>query len=97
MRDKRRKTVAIDFDGVLTTVDSEAVAVLRRMHGRAKLVVFTARRDLDYVKSALADMGVLSLFDDITYEKPRADLYVDDHGFHFTGDWSEVERAAAEL
>lgn len=96
MRDKRRKTVAIDFDGVLTTVDSEAVAVLRRMHGRAKLVVFTARRDLDWVRSELERLGVSELFDDVTYEKPRADLYVDDHGFHFTGDWSEVERAASQ-
>jgi FMN phosphatase YigB (HAD superfamily) len=97
VRDLRRKTIAIDFDGVLTTVDSEAREVLRRLHGRAKLVVFTARRDTDAVWQALQELGIAYLFENVTYEKPRADMYVDDHGFYFTGDWEAVDRAAAQL
>lgn len=97
MRDPRRKTLAIDFDGVLNPMAPEAPEVLRRLRGRYKLVVFTARRDHDIVRVMLEDAGVSQLFEEITHEKPRADLYVDDHGFHFTGDWDEVERAAAQL
>lgn len=97
MRDARRKTIAIDFDGVLTTVDSEAIEVLRRLRGYAKLVVFTARRDAEPVWELLREHQIDDLFEAVTYEKPRAELYVDDRGFHFTGDWWEVLRAAQEL
>jgi len=97
MRDPRRKIIAIDFDGVLTTMDSEAREVLRRLHGRARLVVFTARRDTEAVWRELSELGIAYLFEDVTYEKPRADMYVDDHGFYFTGDWEAVDRAAAQL
>ena len=97
MRDPRRKIIAIDFDGVLTTMDSEAREVLRRLYGRARLVVFTARRDTEAVWRELSELGIAYLFEDVTYEKPRADMYVDDHGFYFTGDWEAVDRAAAQL
>ena len=76
----------------------EAADVLRRLHGRFKLVVFTARRAHDIVRVMLEDAGVWPYFEGITCEKGRFDLIVDDLPLvHFTGDWSAVEDAARQL
>ena len=98
MRDRRTKNIAIDFDGVLFPLAPEAPAALRELHGRARLVVFTARRDHEFVRSKLAEFGIAEYIDDVTSEKNRFHMIVDDMPLvHFTGDWGAVLRAAQEL
>lgn len=31
------------------------------------------------------------VFDEIWFGKPNADIYIDDRGFHFNGNWNDIE------
>jgi hypothetical protein len=98
VRDRRRKTVAIDFDGVLNPVVDGCEDALRSLAARFRLVVFTARYDHALVLAYLIENKLDRFFSDITREKGRFDLIVDDLPLcHFTGDWEAVLRAAAQL
>ena len=95
IRDKRKLTIAIDFDGVIT--DSEECRdALHWLRSRAKLICFSCKPP-ELVRALLEDLNLVTFFDGVTDRKPRADLYVDDHGFHFDGDWAAVILAASEL
>lgn len=98
MRDPRRRTIAVDFDGVLNPLSDDGPDALRRLRAYGKLVVFTARRGHDDVVAHLVRVGVWDYFDDITSEKGRFDLIVDDMPLvQFTGDWDVVLDAATQL
>jgi hypothetical protein len=98
-------TVAVDFDGVLhqksgrfsdeVTGDPVPGAAdgLRRLAERYHVVIFTARTALDPVRRWLAEQGMDGF--EVTHEKPPAEFYIDDHGFHFTS-WGEVESKLLE-
>lgn len=98
MRDPRKKVIAIDFDGVLNPYVPGTADVLRQLKAKAKLVVFTARRDHDFVREVLQSASLLAYFEAVTSEKGHFDLIVDDLPLvQFTGDWEPVLRAAAKL
>jgi len=98
-------TVADDFDGVLheksgrfsdeVTGDPEPGAAdgLHRLAERYHVVIFTARTALDPVRQWLAEQGMDGF--EVTHEKPAAEFYIDDHGFHFTT-WGEVDSKLLE-
>jgi predicted HAD superfamily phosphohydrolase YqeG len=85
--------IAIDFDGTLVAGDTAlagakyAINMLRE-HGH-KIVIHSVNRT-KWIEQVLRDA-------DIRYDKiwdgkgkPAADLYVDDKGFHFKGDWFQA-------
>lgn len=100
------RTIAIDFDGVIHSYTSgwtgfdpidppvvgarAAIAAMRAMG--FQVIVFSCRAH-DY--RGLAGI-VLWLHkheitvDNVTAAKPHAEIYVDDRGWRFTGDWEEI-------
>lgn len=82
--------IALDFDGVLRNKETdtpvmgsrEAVEILSQEY---EVVVFTARTDLDKVYNWLEDNSFPHL--KVSNKKPIAEVYVDDHGYRFCGDW----------
>jgi hypothetical protein len=97
--------VAVDFDGVLHQKSGRlsdevigdsvpgAADGLRRLAERYDVVILTARTALDPVRRWLADHGMDGF--GVTHEKPPAEFYIDDHGFHFTS-WADVESKLLE-
>lgn len=86
--------IAVDLDGTLVngsaaiTGAREAMNILRE-HGH-KIMIFSCN-SVDWVKKVLAnnDIRYDSIYGD-TYKdgkKPICDLYIDDRGYHFKGDW----------
>lgn len=102
------KVVAVDFDGVLHAyrngwqdgscydepVDGTFEA-LRTLSGRYRLVVFTARYDLDAVRAWLHEHRLEHFFDDVTNRKPAAVAYLDDRAVRFVN-WEQAVSALAE-
>jgi ABC-type sugar transport system substrate-binding protein len=87
-----RPTLAVDFDGVINTDDvlvEGCAAALRQLSKRYKMVVFTARGDLDMVHAYLVANGIRQHFKGITNRKPNAEVYLDDRGLKFTS-WEQA-------
>lgn len=94
-----RPRLAVDFDGVLhgyskgwqggsiydPPVEGTAEA-LRQLDKRYEMVVFTARTNLDDVRTWLRENHMDHFFKDVTNKKPMAKYYLDDRGFRFV-DW----------
>lgn len=84
--------ICVDFDHTLVHGDTpiagarEAINILRE-HGH-KILVYSCN-GLDWIKKCLdnADIRYDSIWTDKS--KPLADLYVDDRGYHFRGNWTE--------
>ena len=74
-------------------VDGAKTAVEQYLKVGFKVVVFTARAETAGGKLAielwLAKHGFPAL--EVTDRKPPARVYIDDKGFHFTGEWPSVE------
>jgi DNA modification methylase len=104
MDESRRLILAVDFDGVLHDPNNvkegykmglpvagaaEAVAALHNAGHR--IVVHTIWATTEAANKAIADwLGYFKIpYDVITSMKPKADLYIDDHGYHFT-DWKKT-------
>jgi hypothetical protein len=96
-----RKTVALDFDGVLhwyrrgwqdgSIYDEPvpgAVEFVAKLAEHYRLVVFTTR-DAAQVRPWLVDKGFAGI-EEVTNTKPLAVAYVDDRAVHFTGHWPSV-------
>jgi len=99
-----KKTIAVDFDGVLHRYDTKieadeqhlvhddpvpgAIEWCKEMIQHFNLVVYTARHNspggLFAAKMWLRDKGFPEM--KVTGVKPIARLYIDDRGYHFTGD-----------
>lgn len=97
-----RLTIAVDFDGVIHTYDRgwqdgeiygelvpgarEALSLLAQ---RFRLVVFTARYDLDAVRDWLKQKHIDQFFKDVTNKKPAAYAYLDDRAIRFIS-WDQT-------
>lgn len=87
--------VAVDFDGVIMDAQGEPIegaleAISKLARRSYRIVVFTCRRDLMFVDAWLEDHGFGPYILSSTFEKPRADVYIDDKALRFT-DWREAE------
>ncbi len=91
-------TVALDFDGTLSTPEGEpiegAVQMVNRLHkAGVKLFVYSARAQfgggLNHIVAWLAHYGFPEM---PVLPKPTADVYLDDRAMTF-GDWSTVYAA----
>jgi predicted mannosyl-3-phosphoglycerate phosphatase (HAD superfamily) len=92
-------TVAVDWDNTLYTAEQgwlpdakRALKVLKR-RGH-KVVVHSSRAQYDggrqFIRAALREAGYPDL--EVTAEKIDADVYVDDKGLRFEGDWADTLR-----
>jgi hydroxymethylpyrimidine pyrophosphatase-like HAD family hydrolase len=88
--------VAIDFDMTLVNGDKalphakEAINILReRGH---KVLIFSCN-NVKWIKKVLNDNDIRYdwIYGDSIWTggKPVADLYIDDRGYHYRGDWKE--------
>ena len=105
--ENKRKTVAIDFDGVIHDATNgwgdgtcygnplpgsiDSIIALSKIYD---IVIFTAKAKpdrplvngktgVDLVKDWLSKYNILECVKDVTSEKPRAELYIDDNGYRF--------------
>lgn len=95
---KRRKRIALDFDGVLhkyskkwhdgTIYDDPvdfAVPSIKTLADKYDLIIFTCRDQVDDIKQWVEVQFGLDI--PVTCGKPHADMYIDDRGYHFDGNW----------
>ena len=99
------RTLCIDFDDTICGPDGDPLGdvrdVLRRFRAKGcRIVISSARLDpglwgdqlhfrVDEIRRWLDEHGIP--FDDVVVHKPSADIYVDDKGFRFDGDWTATE------
>jgi hypothetical protein len=97
----QKQTIAIDFDGVIHAysqgwhdgdiyddpVPGTKEAIKKLMNKGYKVVVFTARTDLEEIGVWLKYHDIV--VDKITNTKPRAIAYIDDRGIRFTN-WKDI-------
>lgn len=102
----RRKTIAVDFDGVLHGYSrgwqggviydppkpgaGDALALL---HQRFDLVIFTAREEATHeqVWAWLHKYNLAAFIKEVTNRKPMAAVYIDDRAIRFTS-WDQALR-----
>lgn len=105
-----QKTIAVDFDGVISTYESgwtgpvpidppvpgarAGIAALRGLGFRVE--VFSCRALTHEGRYAIESWLTQHgiTVDKVTGWKPHAVLYVDDRGYRFTGDWEAVALVA---
>ena len=103
---KKSSTIALDFDGVLHSyksgwtgyepidapVDGALEFVKLLLSKDFKVVIFSSRADTEAGKTGIKNWLKEHNFPaiDVFIEKPHADLYIDDRGFRFSGNFDEV-------
>lgn len=93
--------VAVDFDGVLNTYDGwdgeynlfeprRGVGLfLAKLDEKYDVVIFTNRKP-ELVWSWLIEYNLAEYVTDVSNEKPKAFVYVDDRALKFEGDFDET-------
>lgn len=106
----RRKTIALDFDGVLHQYSKKwqdgsiydppiphTKWALQKLAEEYDLIIFTCRTPIEDVEKWIYEQTGVKI--PATNSKPHADMYLDDRGYHFTGCWvtalNEIEKRAA--
>jgi hypothetical protein len=97
--DPRNRRVAVDFDGPIHAYtrgwqdgriyDEPTVGALEAIRGLARefrIVVFTARTILDPVREWLDEHGFMEYIEDVTNNKPQAQVYIDDRAVYFNAE-----------
>jgi hypothetical protein len=102
------KTICLDFDGVIhlnlayvspTVINGNPVdgvgAAIQELRTQYRVVVYSCRcaadGGADAIKSWLDAQGFE--VDDVVDRKPMAEVYIDDRGIPFAGDWTETMNA----
>lgn len=95
---KRKFRIALDFDGVLHQYDGwrdgsiygdpveGSIETLQRWKNQYDLVVFTCRTPRGAVWHWIKKHYGFEI--EVVVEKPHADLYIDDRGCRFDGNWA---------
>jgi len=100
----KRKTLAVDFDGVIHKYSKGfqglenaydppmdgAMEVLQRLKDRGYVLKIMSSRPALVIEEWLKKYEMDHLFDNVSNSKVAATVYIDDRGFHFT-DWETVE------
>lgn len=108
-----RKTVAIDFDGVIHDAHQGwgdgtcygdpipgSIESIRKLAENYDIVIFTAKAKPDrplvdgktgvmLVREWFIKYNILDYIKNITSEKPRAEIYIDDNGYRFEN-WDDT-------
>ena len=74
---------------------------LEKLSEKWNIVIFTAKgrpdrplvngmTGIELVEEWLEKHDVLQYIDYVTWEKPRAEYYIDDKGLHFNNNWDEI-------
>lgn len=102
MKPKRKIVVAIDFDSTIVHIDQpiygakDAINLLRE---KGYYILIHSCNHKQWIERILNDNDIR--FDYICENdggKPVADIYIDDKGYHFKGDWpTEVNEIIARL
>lgn len=108
---RKPKRIALDFDGVLHTYSRGwqdgtiydepvpgVVEAIKELGRRFELIIFTCREPVEDV--FLWALKTFGMEIPVTMEKPHADMYIDDRGYFFDGDWNkaieEINRRESE-
>ena len=84
-----------------------AIEAIRQLSKRFNIIIFTAKAKPDrplvegktgteLVSSWLSKYGILDCISEITSEKPRSELYIDDNGYRFEN-WQDTKIFVEEL
>ena len=96
---KFKKTVAVDFDGVLNnyhgydpnnlgTIREGAEDFLKELHRKYTIVIYSTRNSTDIIHW-LRTYHLDKYVQKVTNNKPPAVAYIDDRAVRFTGDYEE--------
>jgi len=105
----KRKTLAVDFDGVIHKYSKGfqglenaydppmegAIEVLQRLKDRGYVLKIMSSRPALVIEEWLKKYEMSHLFDIVSNSKFAATVYIDDRGFHFE-DWETVEEKLAK-
>ena len=78
-----------------------SLEALKQLSNKWNIIIFTAKArpdrplvngktGIELVEEWLEKHDVLQYVDDITWEKPRAEYYIDDKGIKFENNWIEI-------
>jgi len=100
------KTICIDFDGTITNyqgykgspdiIEDElnpgVIESINELKKDYKIIIFSVRATTSIGKVAIMKYLVKHnvYFDKVTHEKLGADLYIDDRGIQYKGDWRQT-------
>ena len=104
----KRKTLAVDFDGVIHRYSKGfqglenaydppmegAIEVLQRLKDKGYVLKIMSSRPALVIEEWLEKYEMSGLFDAVSNSKFAATVYIDDRGFHFTN-WESVEEKLA--
>ncbi len=79
----------------------DSLEALQKLSEKWNIVIFTAKgrpdrplvngmTGIELVEEWLEKHDVLQYIDYVTWEKPRAEYYIDDKGLHFNNNWDEI-------
>lgn len=95
------KTIAIDFDGVLVPHDTHeyenenrkprngALEFLKELNEKFNIIIFTTE-DVSKVDAWFRQQCLSFDIKRITNIKPKCDIYLDDKGLYFNGDFDKA-------
>lgn len=98
---EHKRTVAVDFDGVLNDYDGwkgedhfgnphpSALLFLAHLHADYRVSIYTTRKP-EGVRAWLEQHGMTAYVHEVTNHKPMALAYIDDRAIRFTGDFGAV-------